>query len=722
LSDRHVDTAAVHAGKLVLPANPASSPALFQASSYEFADLDEVEGIYAGIQPGAIYGRMGGPNAQQFEGAIAELEGTEDAVGAAAGMSAIDAALRTNVRAGDAILASDGLYGGTYVLLEKDYREAGIRVVYVDQQDPAAVVAALERERPKVFFIEALTNPLVNVADLPALAAAAHALGALLVVDATLATPVLVRPAAHGADLVVHSVGKYLGGHGDVGAGVLAGRPELIRAARSYLIRTGATLPHFEAWLAVRGLRTLALRMERHVSNAALVAAALARDPHVTAVHHPSLAGHPQHALAARLYPRGTGGSAGRRSAVPGAENDYDRSQPRRGRNDDLVSGRQFAPAIPLCSAAPRRRERWYHPRFRRDRASRRHPRRPRARTRRARRARRSMKRGGGTHLFGSARFFAAVACAGSLAACGNNSGSSSSSSSTASADASSAADAGPKTIGVSIQNREAQFYEDMEAGMKSEAAKYGYTVTVVDASRDNSKQQSQVEDFISQKVAAIVLTPYDSQAIGSAIVEANNAKIPVFTADIANGSKQGVVVAHIASNNVQGGGQAAKLVCAALGSAGGGVAIIDEPEVTSVQDRVKGFKAGLAAGCPSAKIVADIDGGGERAKANSAMEDILQSHKDLKAVFGINDDSALGASRAVDAAGLKGKVAVVGYDATPEARTAIKSGSMYGDAIQHPDQIGSKTIDAIHLYFAGGKPAAIISVPVGTFTKASAK
>jgi len=332
------------------------------------------------------------------------------------------------------------------------------------------------------------------------------------------------------------------------------------------------------------------------------------------------------------------------------------------------------------------------------------------------------MKRGGGTRLFGSARFFAAVACAGSLAACGGNSGSSSSSSSTASADASPAADAGPKTIGVSIQNREAQFYEDMEAGMKSEAAKYGYTVTVVDASRDNSKQQSQVEDFISQKVAAIVLTPYDSQAIGSAIVEANSAKVPVFTADIANGSKQGVVVAHIASNNVQGGGQAAKLVCAALGSAGGAVAIIDEPEVTSVQDRVKGFKAGLASGCPSAKIVADIDGGGERAKANSAMEDILQSHKDLKAVFGINDDSALGASRAVDAAGLKGKVAVVGYDATPEARSAIKAGSMYGDAIQHPDQIGSKTIDAIHLYFAGGKPAAIIAVPVGTFTKASAK
>jgi len=121
---------------------------------------------------------------------------------------------------------------------------------------------------------------------------------------------------------------------------------------------------------------------------------------------------------------------------------------------------------------------------------------------------------------------------------------------------------------------------------MKSEAVKYGYTVSVVDASRDNSKQQSQVEDFISQKVAAIVLTPYDSQAIGSAIVEANSANIPVFTADIANASSQGKVVTHIASDNVQGGGQAGKLMCAALGSAGGSVAILDEPEASKIASR----------------------------------------------------------------------------------------------------------------------------------------
>jgi len=306
------------------------------------------------------------------------------------------------------------------------------------------------------------------------------------------------------------------------------------------------------------------------------------------------------------------------------------------------------------------------------------------------------------------------------LAACTKETTTTSTSTSEGSASPGAAAGAS-KVIGVSIQNREAQFYQDMEAGMKSEAAKYGYTVNVVDASRDNSKQQSQVEDFISQKVAAIVLTPYDSQAIGSAIIEANKANIPVFTADIANTSKQGKVVAHIASDNVQGGAQAGKLMCAALGSAGGSIAILDEPEVTSVQDRVKGFKQAIATGCPNVKIVADIDGGGERAKASAAMEDILQAHKDLKGVFGINDDSALGASTAVNAAGLKGKVAVIGYDATPEARTAIKGGSMYGDAIQHPDQIGIKTVDAIAQYFAGKTPPPKISVPVGTFTKADA-
>jgi len=278
----------------------------------------------------------------------------------------------------------------------------------------------------------------------------------------------------------------------------------------------------------------------------------------------------------------------------------------------------------------------------------------------------------------------------------------------------------GPKTIGVSIQDLEAQFYQQMEAGMKSEAAKFGYKVTFVDASRDSARQQSQVEDFISRKVDAIILTPYDSQAIGSAIVEANDAKIPVFTADIANASKQGAVVSHVASNNVQGGQQAGMLMCNALHGSGS-VAIIDEPEVTSVQDRVKGFKMALSQKCPNVKVVADVDSGGTRTKANADTGDVLQRYKDLKGIFGINDDSALGAVAAIQAAGMKG-IAVVGYDASPEARTAIANGSMVGDAIQHPDVIGAKTIDVIHDYFSGKTVPARIDVPVGTYTKANAK
>ena len=305
---RHTDTAAVHAGTLALPQNAASSPPLFQASSYEFADLDDVEEIYGGMRQGAIYGRYGGPNGLQFEAAIAELEGAEAAVGAAAGMSAIDAALATNLRPGDAVVVTREVYGGTYALVEKHYRERGFRVVYVDQQDLAAVAEALGRERPRALYVEAATNPLVHVADLPALAGLAHAAGAVLIVDATFVSPVLGQPLAHGADLVVHSVGKYIGGHGDVGAGVLTGAAGPVAAARDYLVRAGATMPHFEAWLALRGLRTLALRMERHGANARAVAAFLANSPAVRAVHHPSLPEHPQHELARWLYPAGTGG------------------------------------------------------------------------------------------------------------------------------------------------------------------------------------------------------------------------------------------------------------------------------------------------------------------------------------------------------------------------------------------------------------------------------
>lgn len=302
------------------------------------------------------------------------------------------------------------------------------------------------------------------------------------------------------------------------------------------------------------------------------------------------------------------------------------------------------------------------------------------------------------------------------VAACSSNAGSSSSQTSRTAR----AGGGTGKTIGVSIQDLEAQFYQQMEAGMQAQAKRYGYRLLFVDANRDSAKQQSQVEDFISKRVDAIVLTPYDSQAIGSAIAEANSAKIPVFTADIASTSKQGAVVSHVASDNVQGGQQAGLLMCKALSNSGE-VAILDEPEVTSVQDRVKGFKLALAQHCPGVKVVAEVDSGGTRDKANSDMGDILQAHKNLKGVFGINDDSALGALAAIRAAGLS-NIAVIGYDATPEARTAIASGRIYGDAVQHPDVIGKDVVDIVHAYFTGKKVPAKVSVSVGTYTKAGAK
>jgi cystathionine beta-lyase/cystathionine gamma-synthase len=308
VSDRHPDTLAVHAGRLEVPSNQPSSPPLYQASSYEFEDLDDVAAIYAGRKPGKIYGRYGGPNAAQLEAAISELEGAEAAVATSAGMSAIDAALATTLLGGGNIVATGEAYGGTYSLLENDYRTAGFGVHYVDQTDLGAVAAALEQHRPKVLYLEALTNPLMHLGDLPALSALAHEAGAIVVVDATFASPVLIRPLDYGVDLVAHSLGKYIGGHGDVGGGILSGARDRIEKVRAYLARRGGLIAHFEAWLSTRGLRTLALRMARHSSNARSVAAFLGREGAVARVHHPSRSDHPQHDLAARLYPRGTGG------------------------------------------------------------------------------------------------------------------------------------------------------------------------------------------------------------------------------------------------------------------------------------------------------------------------------------------------------------------------------------------------------------------------------
>ncbi|MBC5825182.1 MAG: substrate-binding domain-containing protein [Candidatus Eremiobacteraeota bacterium] len=272
------------------------------------------------------------------------------------------------------------------------------------------------------------------------------------------------------------------------------------------------------------------------------------------------------------------------------------------------------------------------------------------------------------------------------------------------------------KMIGVSLLDLEAQFYQAMEASMKTEAAKFGYGISVVDANRDQARQTSQVDDFLSRHVAAVVLSPADSKAVGSAIVEANNSDVPVFTADIASTAAKGLVASHIASDNLQGGKVAADLLGKALHGSGS-VAIIDEPEVTSVQDRVRGFKDELSAKFPGIKIVADQTAGGERARASSVADNLLQQYPGLAGIFGINDDSALGALSSVESAGKGGKIKIVGYDANPEAKKAIDAGRMVGDPEQHPDLIGKLTIDAIHDFFDGKKPPKRIPVTVGSYT-----
>ncbi len=274
------------------------------------------------------------------------------------------------------------------------------------------------------------------------------------------------------------------------------------------------------------------------------------------------------------------------------------------------------------------------------------------------------------------------------------------------------------KTIGVTLLTAQHQFYQDLRAGLESEAAKHGYRLLINSAEFDSARQANQIDEFIVQRVDAIVASPCDSKSVGASIAAANAENIPVFTADIACTSPLGKVASHIASDNVQGGREAARLMVKAIGGRGR-VAILSHPEVASVQDRVKGFKEELSKST-GITIVAELSSDGRRDKAARVMEDLLQANPDLAGIFGINDDSALGALATIEAAGKAGTVKVIGYDATPEARAKIQSGGIFGDVIQNPREIGALTIRSIHDVFEGRTPPAVVPVPVGTFTGAS--
>lgn len=270
--------------------------------------------------------------------------------------------------------------------------------------------------------------------------------------------------------------------------------------------------------------------------------------------------------------------------------------------------------------------------------------------------------------------------------------------------------------IGVTLLTQTHAFFKELEAGVRAAAAGRGLDVVVVACEMDPARQASQIEDFVAQRVAAILAAPCDSNAIAPALAGPERAGIPVFTADIA--AHGGKVVSHIASDNVQGGRLAGETLAGLIGGKGE-VAIIDHPTVASVQERVRGFEEALRK-FPGIRIVARQSSDGQRARATQVMEDLLQAHRGLAGVFGINDDSALGASSVLEAAG-RTDVVVVGYDATDEAQAAIRRGGpLKADVIQHPRKIGETAIDAIARHLAGERVEPVIAIEVGIVTAAT--
>ena len=289
------DTKAVHAGFDALSESPKPlTPPLYQSSVFVFDDLQRAGDVTGGLEAGYSYARIGHPNADMFSAAVAALEGAKAGATAASGMGAILAALLATRGTGSIAIARE-IYGGSVSLARGFLQPLGVTCHFFDGHDPQAIP-----DGAGAVLVESCSNPLGRLTDIAALASAAHAQGAKLVVDNTFATPYLVRPLEHGADLVAHSATKFLSGHGDVILGAVVGDEQLVKQAQGALTTFGATPDPFAAWLGLRGLRTFGVRMERAVTNAAAIARHLAAHPQVLRVHHASLAGHPDRPLAER--------------------------------------------------------------------------------------------------------------------------------------------------------------------------------------------------------------------------------------------------------------------------------------------------------------------------------------------------------------------------------------------------------------------------------------
>lgn len=308
MKDTSIFTKAVHAGLDRKENHGALSVPVYNASVFAFSNADEAAEIHNEMTPGFYYGRIGNPTTAALEGAIAELENADAGLCFASGMAAISAAILTTVRTGENIVAPRSGYSTTQHFLKFIETEFGIETIFADGADATAYADAAN-DKTRMFLIESPSNPLLQITDLKAVADIARSRGILTLADNTFATPFNQRPVEFGVDLVVHSATKYLGGHSDLTAGLLAGRSDLIETARQKGAKLfGGNIAPQVAWLVLRGIKTLALRMERHNSNAYALANMLTSDARVVKVYYPGLADHPNHEIAARQMGRGFGG------------------------------------------------------------------------------------------------------------------------------------------------------------------------------------------------------------------------------------------------------------------------------------------------------------------------------------------------------------------------------------------------------------------------------
>ncbi|MGL6180966.1 MAG: trans-sulfuration enzyme family protein [Aestuariivirga sp.] len=307
-SRQGLSTRAIHLGYDPATAQGALTPPIYQTSTYAFETVEQGAEYFAGLKPGYVYGRTRNPTQALLEQRVASLEGGEAGLALASGMAAISSCFWTLLQAGDRIICDKILYGNTFTLASQGLPRFNVTADFVDLTDLDALKAAAARPFKAIYF-ETPANPNLRLIDIAAVSAVAAKAGALTIVDNTFATPVLQRPLEHGADLVVHSATKYLGGHGDLLAGVVVGGEDMVKQIRMHGLRymTGSTISPLTAFLVLRGLKTLELRVNQHAKSAAAIADFLAAQAAVSKISYPAHASHPQHGVYRKQMSAGGG-------------------------------------------------------------------------------------------------------------------------------------------------------------------------------------------------------------------------------------------------------------------------------------------------------------------------------------------------------------------------------------------------------------------------------